>query len=218
MRRNISRVAAFAALSLCAIGCDLGPEARYVYQDGEYGVIGMQRNSPLGRKDFRAEAEYLMALHFPEGYEIVRAEEVVEGERVFQAARKLELDSEPGIMALNQMLKLGKVAKSTAIDQKDTVHITESRIIYRRKPGGQADGHDGFAAVATLTPEFYLDPNTTLRKMAAESNQLAKKDAPAGGPRPDEAKPALAKADDKEAKAPDKKDPEVQKASMPFSK
>src|SRR5436305_867397 len=125
MGRNFSRGAALAALCLCGSGCATPIDARYVYQDGEYGVIGIPRNSMLGKKDFREQAHHLMILHFPEGYEIVRAEEVVEGERVFEAARKLELDSEPGVSALNQMLKIGKFARSTSLDQKDTVHITE---------------------------------------------------------------------------------------------
>src|SRR3954470_16708697 len=158
MGRKPWRVAALAAVCFGGLGCMTTPEARYVYQDGEYGVIGIPRNSSLGRRDYREEAYHLMSLHFPEGVEIARAEEVVEGERVFEAARKLEVDSEPGVSALNQYLKIGKFAKSTAIDQKDTVHITESRIIYRRKQDGKATGHDGFAAVATASPELYLDP------------------------------------------------------------
>jgi hypothetical protein len=176
-------------------------------------VIGIPRNSSLGRRDNREEAYHLMSLHFPEGFEIVRAEEVVEGERVFEAARKLEVDSEPGVSALNQYLKVGKFAKSTAIDQKDTVHITESRIIYRRKHDGKATGHDGFAAVATASPEFYLDPNQAVRKMAGEAALLAKKEPDAKG-KPDEKKAAVAKADEKDGKAHDAKDSDVQKASL----
>jgi hypothetical protein len=213
MGRNLRHGAVIAALCLCGGGCASGPEARYVYQDGEYGVIGIPRNSPNGRRDYRAEALQLMTIHFPEGFEIVRAEEVVEGERVFEAARRLEVDSEPGVSALNQMLKIGKFAKSTAIDQKDTVHITESRIIYRRKHDGKATGQDGFASIATAAPEYYLDPNQAVRKMAGEASLLAKKDA-GDKAKPDDKKTAVAKGDPKDGKPPELKDSDVQKASL----
>jgi hypothetical protein len=178
------------------------PDARYVYQDGQYGVIGVPRNTSLGKKDYRAQAHELMIQHFPEGYEIVRAEEVVEGERTLDSARKVELDTEPGVAALNQMIKIGKLAKVESLDQKDSVKITECRIIYRRKPDGRQVGNDGFASVTTLSPELYIDPNQILRKDLKEGTNLAKKDA--------------AKPDGKDSKAPDpKSDPAIQKAGAP---
>ena len=156
-----------------------------------------------------------MIKHFPEGYEIVRAEEVVEGERTLDTARKIDLESEPGIAALNQMIKVGRFARSTSLDQKDSVKITESRIIYRRKPDGKSTGHDGFTALADFSPEFYIDPNQILRKEIKEGALLAKKDGP------------TAKGDDKDKKVADstskdakhnkdtKTDPDVQKATHP---
>jgi hypothetical protein len=180
---NLGRVAAVAAVCFLSVGvgCMTTPDARYVYQDGQYGVIGIPRNTSIGKKDFREQAHELMIKHFPEGYEIVRAEEVVEGERTLDTARKLEVDSEPGVAALNQYLKLGKFAKSTSLDQKDSLKITESRIIYRRKPDGKTTGHDGFTALADLSPEYYIDPNQIVRKEIKEGTLVAKKDAPKPG-------------------------------------
>ena len=165
-----------ALLAPAVAGCVSPPAARYVYQDGQFGVVGIPRNSPLGKTDYRAQAHDLMIRHFPEGYEIVRAEEVVSGERTLDTAIKKELETEPGFLALNQMLKLGKIAKSSAIDQKDITHITESRIIYRRKPDNHLVGPDGFAAVASVAPEFYIDPNDSVRKGLKEATFLARKD------------------------------------------
>jgi len=191
------------------------PDARYVYQDGQYGVIGIPRNTSIGKKDFREQAHELMIKHFPEGYEIVRAEEVVEGDRTLDTARRVELDSEPGFAALNQMIKVGKFAKSTSLDQKDSIKITESRIIYRRKPDGKSTGHDGFTALASLSPELYIDPNQEVRKELKEGTYLAKKDAPAAKPDDKDKKIAEAKPKDgKDAKS----DPNVQKASPAESK
>ena len=92
MGRTQSLGLAVAMLGLTVSGCMTPPDARYVYQDGQYGVIGIPRNTSLGKKDYRAQAYELMARHFPEGFEIVRAEEVVEGERTLDTARKVELD------------------------------------------------------------------------------------------------------------------------------
>jgi hypothetical protein len=210
MGRNRWLVVTCASISLGVAGCMSPPDARYVYQDGQYGVIGIPRNTSIGKKDYRAQAYELMAKHFPEGYEIVRAEEVVEGDRTLDTARKVELDSEPGVAALNQMIKVGKFAKSTSLDQKDSIKITESRILYRRKPDGPPTGHDGFTALANLSPEFYIDPNDQVRKGVKEALALlAKKDAP---PKPDDKKVADAKPTD------GKGDPAVQKATNPDAK
>jgi hypothetical protein len=207
MGRKLGSCLLVASFCCGLVGCMAPPDARYVYQDGQYGVIGIPRNTSLGKKDYRAQAFELMARHFPEGYEIVRAEEVVEGDRTLDTARKIELDSEPGIAALSQMIKIGKFAKSTSLDQKDSVKITESRILYRRRPDGAAPGHDGFTNVANLSPELYIDPNDDVRKGVKEAMLLAKKE-----------KDAAAKADDKSKQVADarskdgKPDPAVQKA------
>ncbi|WP_435021900.1 hypothetical protein TA3x_002619 [Tundrisphaera sp. TA3] len=165
-------------------------DARYVYQDGEYGVIGVPRNSSYGKKDYRQQARELMTLHFPEGYEIVRAEEIVAGERVTDTARKVEVETEPGVNALNQMLKVGKFEKSTSLDQKDTLQITESRIIYRRKGARTPAVTDGFAEVATAVPNLYIDPNDTVRKLGATTLLAAQKKAE--DTKPDAAKVTVA--------------------------
>ena len=41
--------------------------ARYIYQDGEFGVVGIPVNNYQKRVDFRGQAEALMARHFPGG-------------------------------------------------------------------------------------------------------------------------------------------------------
>lgn len=150
-------------LALFESGCATVPEARYVYQDGEFGVIGIPLNSPLGKENFLGQAHMLMREHFPEGYEIVRAEEVIEGDRLLQTDKKAEVNSEPTIAAASQLIKLGKITGSKSVEQRDMVKILESRIIYKRKPANGPSGVNGFAAVSSATPQFYLDPNQVMR-------------------------------------------------------
>ncbi|MHC5543563.1 hypothetical protein ACYOEI_35515 [Singulisphaera rosea] len=163
MRTTTLRTAIFSTLWLAAAGCASQPEARYVYQDGEFGVIGIPRNSPYGKKDFRKQAQDLMAQHFPDGYEIVRAEEVVEGQRVLDTGRKTEFETEPALNALTQMIKLGKLDHQVSLQQKDQVPILESRIIYKRRMAEGPRGVAGFSALSSTTPRFYLDPNEMAR-------------------------------------------------------
>ena len=153
----------FAVIGPVLVGCMGRSDARYIYQDGEYGVIGIPQNSPFGKKDYRKQAEELMTRHFPEGHEIVRAEEVVEGQRVLDKSRKSEFETDPAISALNQRINIGRIAQSTSTQQKDSLPILESRIIYRRKPVQGPIGANGFSAVATVMPELYLDPNEMAR-------------------------------------------------------
>jgi hypothetical protein len=163
MRKRIAAAIVLAAIGLAVAGCRGQPDARYIYQDGEFGVIGIPQNSPYGRKDYRKQAEELMARHFPDGFEIVRAEEVVEGQRVLDKSRKSEFETDPSISALNQRINLGKIAQSMSTQQKDSLPILESRIIYKRKAADGPRGVSGFSAVATLAPALYLDPNDMAR-------------------------------------------------------
>jgi hypothetical protein len=163
MRLRLQVPVALALMAPAVSGCRSPIDARYIYQDGEFGVIGIPQNSPYGKKDYRKQAEGLMARHFPEGYEIVRAEEVVEGQRVLDKSRKSEFETDPSISALNQRINLGKIAQSMSTQQKDSLPILESRIIYKRRIEGGQHGRDGFSTVATLAPALYLDPNEMAR-------------------------------------------------------
>lgn len=146
-----------------ANGCMSVPDARYIYQDGEFGVIGIPHNSPYGSKNYLKQANELMAQHFPDGYEIVRSEEVMEGQRVLDRGKKTEFETDPSINALNQKIQVGKIAESITSQQKDSIPILESRIIYKRHVRGTPRGPSGFAASSTLVPENYIDPNAVAR-------------------------------------------------------
>ena len=165
MRRKTRRGTLIPIVGAClaAAGCTSVPDARYVYQDGHFGVIGVPQNTRFGRKDYLLQAHELMARHFPDGYEIVRAEEVVEGERSLNSGRKTEIQTEPSLKALDQMIKLGKLAETKSVETKDSIPILESRIIYKRRKAGDPPGANGFSALASTIPEFYLDPNEMTR-------------------------------------------------------
>lgn len=163
MRTHLLGSIVLVAMAPAFAGCKVPSDARYIYQDGEFGVIGVPQNSPYGKKDYRKQAEELMARHFPEGHEIIRAEEVVEGQRVLDKSKKSEFETDPSISALNQKISFGKLAESMTTQQKDSLPILESRIIYKRKMPEGLQGSNGFSALATLVPELYLDPNEMAR-------------------------------------------------------
>jgi len=151
---------------LLVSGCATTSDARYVYQDGEFGVVAIPKNTPQGPKNYREQAEALMAQHFPEGYEIVRAEEVVEGSRTLTVGKAGSTELAPQVTP--HLLALFKVGGSVTRSQADTVNLTECRIIYKKADPLSATAPGGFAPVASLTPTCYLDPSLEARKPAKE--------------------------------------------------
>lgn len=217
IRRKLLAIVSGSLLIPSFGGCMTTPtNARYIYQDGEYGVIGIPQNSPFGRRNYEHQAKELMRKHFPEGYEIVRAEEVVEGQRVLDRSRSRQIETEPSISALDQHIKLGRLSDSSSIQTKDSTPITESRIIYkRRKSSDDVVTVSGFSEKAAQFPELYLDPNELMRARAkfeiAEAKEGRKTTTT-----------IAAKSTDATAKgatpAPKSVDPSTQKASIEVKK
>lgn len=177
-----------------AFGCMTQPQARYIYQDGEYGVIGIPQNSPYGRQDYTQQAHALMTRHFPDGYEIVRAEEVVEGQRILDRSRQSQFETDPSFSALDQKINLGKVAQTMSTQTKDSLPILESRILYRRKSAGNLPGPNGYSIVSDVKPKLYLDPNDMAREQAAlQIAELKNKEKPTAVASQDKSKDGDAK-------------------------
>lgn len=152
-----------APVLISTFGCAGMHEARYVYQDGEYGVVGIPENTNAWPDYFRDQAEALMKAHFPEGHEIVRAEEVVEGSRTTTVKGTNTAEIAPHLPA--PLLSIGKIGLTADRSQADSVKIKECRIIYKR--AGTTLPPPDFAAAATSTPIPYVDPNAAERRRAA---------------------------------------------------
>lgn len=163
MTPNALRAALAGWLGLAFAGCASPPVARYVYQDNEFGVVAIPVNTFLSRLDYRGQAEELMARHFPEGFEIVRAEEADEGQRTLDFGRKTDIQT-PTFARLNQMVKFGSLERASSFEEKDLIHVREARIIYKRKAPGTPGLVGQFAPLPTLAPTLYLDPNETIRR------------------------------------------------------
>ena len=179
-------------LLLLVCGCATTQGVRYVYQDREFGVIGMPENTDEWPTHYRRQAEKLMEEHFPEGHEIVRAEEVTEGSRTLKVEGSKIAEVTPQLPA--DLLRIAKIGGSSSHSQADTLKLKECRIIYRRIPKSEtANARDwgpaksqpklgsrptrlegvDFADQAAVTPSQYLDPNDLerrkVRKDASES-------------------------------------------------
>jgi hypothetical protein len=164
-------------LCLSTSGCATPMVARYIYQDVEFGVVGIPVNNYQRKTDFRAQAEGLMSRHFPEGYEIVRAEEVNLGERILDLGRKTQIETDPKLAALNQMISLGSLNRTTSYEQKDKLQLRECRIIYKKKPLHTPGRTGQFAAMSAVAPPLYIDPNEILRhQIKSSAETIAKAD------------------------------------------
>src|SRR4051794_20189187 len=118
------RSLALSVSAVLAFGCAGGASSggpRFVYQDGEVGGGGVPENTSRWPDYYRDRAEQLMAGHFPEGYEVVRAEEVVEGSRTLTVGRTASAEVEP--MAPTRLVQLGKLGRTSTSKQSDTLKI-----------------------------------------------------------------------------------------------
>ncbi len=178
-------LAVLLLVSLSA-GCASSQGVRYVYQDGNFGVVGMPENTDRWPSHFRHKAEKLMEDHFPDGHEIVRAEEVVEGERTLKVEGANTAEVAPS--AHSAIISIAKLGRTSSRSQADTTKIKECRIIYRRI--GSPEVPTGFASAADPTPTQYVDPNAAERRRIANGEAgKTEKDQPKASEQSSEPKP-----------------------------
>lgn len=158
-------------------GCATTQSVRYVYQDRNFGVIGMPENTNRWPTYFHRKAEKMMVRHFPQGYEIVRAEEVTEGSRTLKIEGSKTAEIGPQVPA--ELLKIAKLGRTTSRSQADIVKIKECRIIYRRTDHSE---ENAFSPDVECTPTRYLDPNEgERRKPESHVNPPGSADHPKAG-------------------------------------
>jgi hypothetical protein len=164
-----------AVLMIAAVaGCAGTHQVRYVYQDGEFGVVGMPENTDRWPTHYRRQAEKLMTQHFPEGHEIVRAEEVVEGSRTLTIQGTNSAELLPQLPAA--VVALGKLGRSASRSQADQLKITECRIVYRKSE--HPTDHVSYTQRPSLTPTRYVDPNDAERRKDAPEKGEKKANEP----------------------------------------
>lgn len=161
MRRNASWLAMFLFL-LVAAGCSQNRGARYVYRDGNHGVIGLADHTNRTRR--RAEA--LMAQHFPDGFDIVREEEIETGSRKSDWSRLRNKMIKPGAGAAEFLIGMGTASSETSTKYVDDIKLHELRVIYQNRQG---EAQSGFTTLASINPQMYNDPNRKLRDLDEES-------------------------------------------------
>jgi hypothetical protein len=159
MRNSLGWLVVVAWASVSG-GCATSQGVRYVYQDGDFGVVGMPENSDVWPTHYRKRAEKLMEEHFPEGHEVIRAEEVVEGERTLKVEDSKSAELGPQLPG--HLLDVAKLGRTESVTQADTLKIKECRIVYRRT--SPADKSKGYASAASLNPTLYIDPNEPERR------------------------------------------------------
>lgn len=161
MRPNASLAAVLSLLLGVSSGCSRNPTARYVYRDGNHGVIGLTNNTESTRR----QAERLMIQHFPDGYDIVREEEIDTGSRKSDQTTGASSKFTPNSAIAKLIVGEGSASTEAKSNFVDNLKLHEARIIYRnRKSMSQA----GFASIASITPEMYVDPNRGLRDQDGE--------------------------------------------------
>ncbi len=167
MRVDTLAFAGFGVMCGVLSGCAHVQEARYVYKDGTYGVIALERDS----KNSRKQAEKMMSRHFPGGYEIVREEEIETGTRKSDQVSKQASQIKPGAGMSRLFVGVGESSVSSETNNQDEVRLHEVRIIYRNRKDGPVAG---FTALASATPEMYVDPTQADHKKDAHKTEKGK--------------------------------------------
>src|SRR5262249_52341266 len=98
-----------------ATGCEATKGVRYVYQERDFGVVALPENTNCWPAHYRRQAEKLMAAHFPEGHEVVRAEEVVEGSRTLKIEGSKTAELAPQLP--KDLVKVAKLGRSASRSQ-----------------------------------------------------------------------------------------------------
>lgn len=109
----------FALMVLACSGCQ---SARYVSRESETGVIAVSIDQTTWLPQSRLTAEKMMATHFPDGYEVIKEEEVVLGEVITG-----ELPAEPEPEAVIRPVSATRYHRMAG--------KREYRIYYRRTGG-----------------------------------------------------------------------------------
>ena len=166
-------ISLIALVSVFSTGCATTQSVRYVYQDRNFGVIGMPENTDRWPTYYHRRAEKMMDQHFPEGHEIVRAEEVTEGSRTLKIEGSKTAEINPQVPA--ELLKVAKFGRTASRSQSDVIKIKECRIIYRRSSHSE---ENAFSSDADVGPTRYLDPNESERKKPETPPQAAPPENP----------------------------------------
>ena len=183
MRTVHGRLLSASVLVMLFSGCAATRQVRYVYQDRDFGVIGMPENSDQWPTRYRRQAERMMRAHFPEGHEIVRAEEVVEGTRTLTVQGINSAEVLPALPAA--LLPVGRLGRTSTRSQADKRALRECRIVYRRV--GRSEGPACYAPLATLTPTRYADPNAAERHPERAAAEAVAKDKESADTKPEPA-------------------------------
>ena len=78
---------------------------------------------------------------------------------------------------MNQIIRLGSLNRTTSFAEKDKLQVRECRIIYKKKSIHTPGRTGQFAAVTSLAPPLYIDPNEIMRhQIKTRAEMLAKAD------------------------------------------
>ena len=147
-------------------GCAHTHDVRYVYQDRDFGVIGMPENTDCWPTHYRRQGAKLMDRALPRWARNRAGRGGHRGRRTLKVEGSSSAEVAPQISA--SLLKVVKLGHSASRSEAETVKVKECRIIYRRACSAKPKD---YAGAATLTPTLYVDPNAAECRKATQPPQ-----------------------------------------------
>ncbi len=113
----------------------------------------------------------------------MRAEEVNEGERILDLGRKTQIETDPKVAVLNQIISLGSLNRTTSFEQKDKLSSGNAGSSTGRSRSTRRAVPASLPRRAQLAPPLYIDPNEILRhQIKTNGDMLAKANTPSKKP------------------------------------
>ena len=155
-----TRITLTALLFVFPLSFLVGCSARQVIRERDYGVVAIPFNSNAWPFHYRDKAAEIMSKHFPDGYEIVREEEVVVG----QTTHMDEDVKEKNLEVIEDVFSVGTTKREVTTTTQDK---TEWRISYQRASRPE----DGVTMGGGYSPPGPpgMDPHSAPRQASYES-------------------------------------------------
>ena len=117
----MKRLLALACVGMLCV--QLGCAARQVLKEPSYGVVSIPHNTNAWPMRYRDKADDIMRQHFPEGYEVIREEEVIVG----QTTHFDEDEEYADVEVIDGILSVGATERRATATTTD---VTEYHIHY----------------------------------------------------------------------------------------
>ena len=135
----MKRVLALAFVAVVIAVAMTGCNARQVLKEPSYGIVSIPHNTNAWPMKYRDKADEVMRKHFPDGFEVIREEEVVVGQQTRFSEDEEHADVEiiDGILSVGATERRG-TATTTDVTEYHIHYVPKNHVPYTPQLGSAA--------------------------------------------------------------------------------